>query len=485
MKNIVSVVYDKTAVFPLIKINGEQLGRYSTLTNYIYDDPWNWVDMFFECMDDELGEPYVVELIGHPFHQKIFSYGKEKSSYCEDVQFEKLEMKIPYKEKFSAVLEANASFPAFQAPNNECVSFDASKAAIESLYGYDDVIFTDENSLYQLCAEHENYDLSHKLIVILSDRFLIEPSRKSMIIELRQEDFQTLVDYLNIYQLRLKFIFEYMSRLNKLQMPKEKKIELESLVEERISIVCQNPPEKVEIGQLAPIKYHVFPAELAENERIQVKSDSPDIVETNDSEVVGVKEGTTRIRFLDSKEKELFSFPITCVKTNRVQNITIIIPATYLRVGDTFKFDTVFTPMDAEDIKDATVTVSDEKVAILKSKDTLYGIAAGRVCVTVATKHVSRKFYVFVAPKPLGLYVEKDNFTFYANTIATFGATYFPANAMPVPEVSWTSSNPRVVRIESGEGFVVSLKTLARGKATLTCKNADGTLKKDVFITVK
>ena len=149
-------------------------------------------------------------------------------------------------------------------------------------------------------------------------------------------------------------------------------------------------------------------------------------------------------------------------------------------------FKIVLTPENADDKNDVQITVSDEKIAVLVGDGTLYGISAGRVCVTVATKHVEKKFYIDVTPKLTGLVVARERLSLSVNSIASFGCSYYPAQSLPIPSVKWETSNSRIVAIEKANGFEVVIKTLAAGRAVVTCVVVgEESIKKEVVIEVR
>ena len=71
MSNIVEIKYGRSGKFPKILINGEEMSRYMSLSNYIYDDIFNWVDQFYEIFDYEFEEDYEVILTGHKYQLTV------------------------------------------------------------------------------------------------------------------------------------------------------------------------------------------------------------------------------------------------------------------------------------------------------------------------------------------------------------------------------------------------------------------------------
>ena len=71
MKNNIKIIYDKMNRYPKDFVNGEENSRFMSLSNYIYDDIFCWADIFFEIMDAELSEEYIIELTGStPFYHR-------------------------------------------------------------------------------------------------------------------------------------------------------------------------------------------------------------------------------------------------------------------------------------------------------------------------------------------------------------------------------------------------------------------------------
>ena len=69
-QNYVSITFDGIHKYPKIKINSEEISRYMELSDLIYDDIFIWGNSFFSAIDDELNEPYEVQLVGYPFQNE-------------------------------------------------------------------------------------------------------------------------------------------------------------------------------------------------------------------------------------------------------------------------------------------------------------------------------------------------------------------------------------------------------------------------------
>ena len=485
MTNIIEVQYGKNALFPVILINGEQISRYMTLTNYIYDDALNWVDLFFQCMDDELDEDYIVRLTGHPFHEMLFQKASKRSSFCKDIEFTKLEFTLPIKEKYDYIVNLNKSYPLLNSQYRSCIDFNVDEALLPSLTDFDDVTFNQSQSPFAICRKGDEIDKSKNLVIILSDDFYWMMRGATLTLEIQEDQLSVLLDYLNIYRLRLEAISTYISNASKAKLPAETKMELEAMVDEKICAIIDEAPSRIGTSEKETVSFRTFPASAKENDLIRLVSDDENVIIVDRYELIGAHPGTTTIRLLDENNQEITSFSVKCIKTHYAQNIAIILPSITMSVGETMMIKTMLSPEDADDADELTFHVSDEKVAMMNGKNTLYGIAAGRICVTASTKRVQRKFYISVVPKPLGLVTSKDSLSLPLNAKVKFGCSYYPADASPVPEVKWECKDASIIEFETQGGFETVFKTLARGRTTLVCKTLDGSLSKEIPLEVK
>ena len=107
MSNIVEIKYGRSGKFPKILINGEEMSRYMSLSNYIYDDIFNWVDQFYEIFDYEFEEDYEVILTGHKYQLTVLKEALLKSRHCKNVVFKPVVSKISNHDKVTAFKELN------------------------------------------------------------------------------------------------------------------------------------------------------------------------------------------------------------------------------------------------------------------------------------------------------------------------------------------------------------------------------------------
>ncbi len=482
--NTVSVKYKKNEQFPEILVNGEQISQYMTLATYIYDDAVKWAKVFFESMDDEIAEEYTVELVGHKFHNTIFNYARTASQYCSGINFTELSYVTSVRSKYNYIKDLNRKYCVIKDNAPDCIDITSSRNLNYDLSFLKDVTFNKGVSDIYLCGNDEPTDnISAKYIIKLSKTFYINGNRSQAVIGIMPQALPLLTDYLNTYALRLKIIQDFVASSARYKFDAETRAELGSFIDEKIHMIVEDIPAQLDCGEKVQLSCKVFPADLPAGS-LRFVSDNQNVIQTDGDWLFAVGDGTATVRIYGPDNEVLFSKTLQSTKHNYVTNITVILNAISMKVGGSINFSTVLSPENAEDAKDVQISISDESVAVLTSRNTLYGVSVGRVCVTVSTRNVSKKFFVSVFPEVAGLVVPSESLDLMVNSIVTFGCSYYPANAIPVPSVVWNSTNPNVVTIEGSNGFDVTIRTHNPGRAIVTCYINGTEIGKDIYVTV-
>lgn len=483
MNNLVEIKYSKGEKYPKIYINGEQISRYMDLSDYIYDDIYNWADRMYQSIDDEIAEGYRIELTGHPFHYEVLKATQNMSEYCSGVKFVQLEYKIPLSDKFSYALELNDEYNAVKAPEYGCARFCTDDVEYFCGLNIDGAAFVEEKSDYYITRTEPSEAVSAKLCVVVGQSVKFFKQKGVPYVYVTEELLPLLVAYLNDYHIRLDFINSVFSTVGEKVSDETAKLEFEAFSKEEYRVWISKVPEKLDSGEKASVEIKVFPKCFADPGIVLV-SDNPAVISCCGKTLVAKDGGVCSVKVRDGAGNEYRTFKITVEVHNYVSNIAIVLPATEMNIDGTLNLKCIFTPTDAEDLGEVRYSVNRENVAAINQHGELYALSAGRVCVTVSTPRVSSKVYVTVNPRAYDVSLPTDLLQLPNNAEATIPFVVVPANAKPLPGATWAVSDKRVVKIVSAGRSGCKIRSVGYGEAMLMC-SLDGTgIKKVMKIVV-
>jgi hypothetical protein len=156
-----------------------------------------------------------------------------------------------------------------------------------------------------------------------------------------------------------------------------------------------------------------------------------------------------------------------------------------MRIGEKLRFQCIISPNNAEDLDQVRYTVSNENVAVLSGPNELYALSAGRVRVSVSSPRVSRSIFITVFPAASDVLLPDTAMSMPLNSIAEIHCTVVPMNANPMPNVSWTSSDPTVFRVTGVAKNACRITSVGRGTATLTCSLDGCSIRKTMQVNVE
>ena len=483
MNNLVEIKYSKCEKYPHIYINGDQISRYMDLADYIYDDIFSWADRMYQSMDDELGETYRVELVGHPFHYEVLKATEKLSEFCSGIRFIPLEYKIPLSEKYEYALNQNEIYSAVKKPEFSCAAFACDEPERFNALGIKDAVFGETLCNYYITYGEPNPPASTKICVVVGEEIKFFRQKGVAYVYITEELLPMLVDYLNDYHIRIDFINTAFAAIGEKMLDETAKLEFDAFSKEEYRVWISSVPEKLDSGTSADIEIKVFPKGFADP-GIVVTSDNPSAIACAGSKITALNAGTSVIRICDATGKEYHSFKVTSEVHNYVSSISVVLPSTELNIDESMLLKSIIYPTDAEDAALVRYSVNRENVASVNQHGELYGLSAGRVCVTVSTPRVSTKVYVNVLPRAYAVALPCEELELPYNSIATIPFAVVPANASPMPSVSWSVTNKGVVNIISSGKSGCKIKSCGFGETVLICTLGDTGIKKGIRITV-
>lgn len=512
MNHLVEIIYSKNGKYPRILINGEQISRYMSLSDYICDDIFYWVDDFFEIIDSELAEGYKVALTGHPYHEIVLRSAMHKSEFCEEISFEEITHRISVMNKYSYALDLNSNYSLIPPQlGQELVFFCANLGAFAEI-PLSGLTFTAEKSNYSIALEGDDTaSLTGKYRVIVGENDKAVKQHGAICLYVTREHLPILIDYLNTYHIRLSAIEEIFAKMSDRianrtvtdrpltdlspasrplaaradRIPDEAAIlEFEAYANEEYRVFVNKLPSVIESGTSFEVDFRYFPKCFAEPD-IKVSVSDPTVVSCADGVFTAKQPGRCMVFVTDDSGTVYSSQQIEVFCHNYVKNIVINVPATTMEIGETLTFSTVLTPADAEDINEIVCRVSDESVAVLNAPDQLYALASGSVCVTVSTPRVEKSFTVTVSAQPTGIEVSQESIEIVHHSEATVMCSVVPENVSKNTKVIWAVTDKEIIRIKGSNSKKCCIESAGVGSALLMCKIEGTNIVKKIPVTVK
>lgn len=473
MNNIVEIIYGKSDRYPTISINGEKISRYMELADLIHDDIFNWAEKLYESMDDELCESYTVKLTGHPFHNMILKALQPRSQYCSEVMFTPIVHKIPFTDKLIYASELNQIYNLGISQIADGVSFFS-----DDPEQFRNVVpVSSEQGEYYITSTNLLPERRVRYCVMISEQIHFEKMHGTYILHMPIGMLGELVNYLNMYHLYIDFITEVFAATHDITLSDDERLKYEAYLNEEYRVRINALPQTLNTGDSFRVSYTYYPVQFGDP-GIYARSDSPDVLTVCNDTLVANRAGSVNISFADRNGESYGSCMLSVEDHNFVSDISIILPGTSaLTVNGVLRFKCLISPSDAEDINTVRYTIDNTAIAAFSGQNEIYGIAPGRVKVTVSTARVSRSVYLKVLPVAKEVLLPQEVLSIPNNALADIECTVFPANATPMPTVYWQSSNPSVVEVVGGHGFACQIATHNIGSAMLKC-SLNGT---DIF----
>lgn len=478
MKNIVEIIYPKSERYPQISINGEKISRYMELSDLIYDDMFNWAASMFQSMDDELCEKYEIQLTGHPFHHQILLALKNQSEYCEEIHFTPLQYTIAPDDLMSYATTLNRN-------HRLGVPFDSASVVFQSddPAQFSDILTCSTEPANYYVTTGDQFPSECKYCVTVSENISFRRKHGVSYITVPRQLLAQLQDYLNHYHIMLGFVNGVFSAARELTLDDAARLEFEAFTQEEYRILPEPIPSTMEVGDVHQLQYTYFP-QCFPDPGLTCTSSAPNVVFANGSTLTAATPGSATVHLVDSLGKTYESITIHVEQHSYVSNISIVLPATTMLIGEKLRFQCFFSPSDAEDLNTVRYTISDERIAAFSAPNELYAMGPGRIKVTVSTPRVSSSFFVSILPNASDVLLADEYLELPTNSIADIHCTVAPIDAHPRPEAIWISSDPSVIRISAIGNYACKVVTGREGTATLTCQLNGTNIRKSMTIQV-
>ncbi|MBP3320987.1 MAG: Ig-like domain-containing protein [Clostridia bacterium] len=484
MNHLVEIKYSKSEKYPKIMINGEEISRYMSLSDYIYDDIFYWADEFFEIMDSELAEAYSVSLTGHPYHDLVLREAMNRSEYCEALCFKALSYRISVEEKYKYALHLNRLHSVLpEEPKPSLLFYCANFDRWEGL-GLAGAAVTTDASDYSVSFEGDDLTaLLGKYHIVIGESNRIVKRQNGIFLYVTKEYLSVLMDYFNTYHLRLSVIADVFAKLNERSLDRATLLEIEAYNQEEYRLFVEDIPEDLESGMLFELNYWYFPA-CFEAPEIRVVVSDPAVIEFENGMLTAKEPGVATVSMVDSAGTVYASQQIEVFRHNYVTNIALSFPTTTIKIGDTLTFNTIVTPVDAEDLGEIEYRVSDDSIAVLTGPNQLYALASGRVGITASTPRLERTFYVTVLSQPTGLRVSVEHINLAHPAEAIVYCAVVPEDVPSETKVVWAVSNKEIARIKGCNSKKCCVESVGAGSALLMCKIEGTNISKRIPVNV-
>lgn len=484
MNHLVEIKYGKCEKYPKIFINGEAISRYMSLSDYIYDDIFCWAEDFFDIMDSELAEEYRVSLVGHPYHEIVLRKAMEKSEYCKEIVFAENEYRISIGDKYRYLLELNKKHSLIPGMRIVSVEFLCKEPERVAKCGVPGICFATEDSDYSICFDATDAgSFLGKFRIIIAEEDKVVRQRDVYYFYVTKDHLHILVDYFNTYHVRISAIERMVSRLSDHPLDELSMLEFEAYNKEEYRVYVGEIPTLLESGKTFAVEMDYFPKCFADP-KIKLTSSDHSVVSYENGAWTAKATGVSTLSVTDAAGKIYKSENVEVFRHNYITNISISLPTTSMRIGDTIPINTVVTPSDAEDIGEVVYRVSDESVVVFNGQNYLHSLKTGRVRVTVATPRIEKSVYVTVMPQPTGLEVSGESVELPHPAEAVIYCAVEPAEATQNANVTWVVPSNGVIRIKASSSKKCCIESVGEGTAALICRINGTNIVKRINVTV-
>lgn len=211
-----------------------------------------------------------------------------------------------------------------------------------------------------------------------------------------------------------------------------------------------------------------------DNVILEVSSD------TYSCKVIGNKAGTATIT-CSNINKDVSKSVEATVLSDVVTEINLAVESIEVELEDTYTISTTLTPNYLTN-KYLTFTSSDETIATVSEDGEITTLKEGTATITIENEDgtVSKTFTITVKSKNItNIVLPTGDIKIKPNGSTKINVTITPSDA-DVNELVWSSSDESVVKV-SEDGTVTAVKI---GEATITVKNADGSVSKQIKVIV-
>lgn len=480
MESIVKINYGKKGQYPEVYIDGEIISKTSLLSAIIYNDIFAWAEKFFGCVDDEIYAPYKVVVTGHPYHFIALNSVKDKSEFCQNIEFVENKHEIPVAEKFRFAKEQAEKYGVQDAMLETRLAFNSETPDEFISLGVDSAAIVSEKTNYVLLRAGETASQPYKYRIYLGDKNCVSKKGANYDLFVTEKTFPVLLDYLNVYHVMLPYVDKFFDEIRLKDLDECARLQLEAYLEEEYRVFIGGLPDTMECGNEYVLDYQVFPSSFAPL-NLSVKSDNVNVAECR-ANVIIPKESGTFTASLVGCGTVYFKQNVNVVKHNFVTTITLVVPTLLLNIDDTLDFRCIVSPQDAEDADDVKFTVSDESIAVISGRNQVYALAPGRVKVTARTSHAEKSFYLDVLPRVADLVLSDSQITLPYGAEAFVECAIVPYNASPKPVVTWKTSDTSIAEVVTTSEYGCKITSKGFGTCTVTCCVKDTKIEKSIEI---
>lgn len=214
----------------------------------------------------------------------------------------------------------------------------------------------------------------------------------------------------------------------------------------------------------------VLPATATDKRVTWTSSNSRIATVDANGKVTGVAKGVAEIVAMTVDGKFTAKCTVTVTKKIDVTGVKLNKTAIKLNNGSSYQLDATVSPSNASEMT-VTWSSNNTKVATVSSKGLVKAVGNGSATITVKTRDggFTAKCTVNVSSQVTGIRVSPSECRLALNNSKSLVVNIFPSDASN-KNVVWTSSNPKVVSVNS-KGQVKALKA---GNATVTATTVDG-----------
>ena len=458
-----------------ISLDDKPISSYSELSNFMKEPFLKWADKLLVTAERELNDEYDLKVQAEEFERLFLRDLQNDYDACLNYSTEEYALNLTADERYKNIVKLASKYG---------VTY---KDTITKIRVYQDKIedlaLTEEGDLLNSFLYILNNETSIKRIPDGSEaKIIIAPAEKNEIVTVgamkflwraKEDTIPVIVNAIINRFVKVPTIVALHDMLQPFagQMGEEELEVLTNTIEIDLRVKVKPIPQ-LEVGTTYSLEFSTIP-ESKELPPLTCVSLNPDIVSVEGFTLTALRTGNAVLEFFKADENIPFERKkVETFKDNFVQKIEIIVPETYIAVGQEEQITANLFPSDADDVSSLKWKVSNLDIAIISDEGMLIAKSAGKVNVIAATKNAEAQgAEITVAPIVQNIALPSKSVECYIQDRIVFPVQIYPDNCFDKTFTVECSDN-NVARVEFTPDGVPNIIATGIGSCDIVFKTA-------------
>lgn len=463
--NIVKLMQSKTSLKIKVEINGEKVSDFSELITILQAPFLDIADRIIAQLDLEIYDEYQIYFSGHFFQYKVLSSYAEKSPYCKNVIFDKVNSFYTEEEteQILSLICNNHKLAVKEKRNNIPVYSETSLATYERT--------TVETSIEEaeICVFKNVENITcfgGQTVLLLGTTVELLKINEKAVLQLPEGWLSDFFEFYYSYNYHINYIADCKNALSFVRLsPKEEK-QIDSVLNNKADYYVSEIPAVIDDTDCVTFDFESYP-----KDKYHIFCNSPYILNVSNNIIEPLTSGKTDIIIKDEKDNILYSQEIEVISHQYVTEIRIVPCFSELKINERNKIDVVVLPQSAEDAKEILYTSSDENVLTIDNDGNILALNSGKATITVSGKKIKASLDVTIMPNLEKIYFSEDVISLKIGQTKIVECNTVPADASTSGFV-WQFDNNSIASINystDGRKCKITAATQKEGKGNLRC----------------